>query len=219
MVHLPLFPLNTVLFPGMPLQLHIFEERYKLMINECIDTKTAFGVVLIESGQEAFAAPPQPHLIGCTAQITQVQKLPFGRMNILAIGRERFRIARVHQDKPYLSGEVEMLPFRDPDPRTSSSEGHRLIALVQKYVARLQEGGQIQIKPEQLPRDPAALGFLSAVILQIENTQKQKLLEIIDTSEFLKELVAVYRREVTLLDIMLQAASSSDSDEGAFSLN
>lgn len=219
MIHLPLFPLNTVLFPGMPLQLHIFEERYKLMINECIDTKTAFGVVLIESGQEAFAPPPQPYLIGCTAQITQVQKLPFGRMNILAIGRERFRIARVHQDKPYLSGDVEMLPFRDSDPRASSSESRRLIALVQRYVARLQEGGQMQIKPEQLPRDPAALGFLSAVILQIENTQKQKLLEIIDTREFLKEIVTVYRREVTLLDIMLQSASSSDSDEGAFSLN
>lgn len=219
MIHLPLFPLNTVLFPGMPLQLHIFEERYKLMINECIDSKTTFGVVLIESGQEALAPSPQPYLIGCTAQITQVQKLPFGRMNILAIGRERFRITRVHQDKPYLSGDVEMLPFQDPDPRASSSESRRLIALVQRYVARLQEGGQMQIKPEQLPRDPAALGFLSAVILQIENTQKQKLLEIIDTSEFLKELVTVYRREVTLLDIMLQSASSSDSDEGAFSLN
>lgn len=189
------------------------------MINECIDTRTAFGVVLIESGQEALAPPARPYLIGCTAQITQVQKLPFGRMNILAIGRERFRIAHIHQDKPYLSGDVEMLPFRDSDPKTSNSESRRLITLVQRYVDRLQEGGQIQIKPEQLPRDPAALGFLSAVILQIENTQKQKLLEIIDTCEFLKELVTVYRREVTLLDIMLQSASSSDSDEGAFSLN
>ena len=92
MLDLPLFPLNTVLFPGMPLSLHIFEDRYKRMIGECIDSGNPFGVVLIKRGQEANGPLAEPHEIGCTARIIEVEPLSEGRMNIVVLGQKRFRI-------------------------------------------------------------------------------------------------------------------------------
>ena len=87
---LALFPLNTVLFPGMPLPLHIFEERYKIMIGRCIDEDRPFGVVLIQSGTEV-GNPAVPHVVGTTALIAAVKRLEDGRMNLIAVGQERFR--------------------------------------------------------------------------------------------------------------------------------
>src|SRR3954466_6437378 len=94
MFELPLFPLNTVLFPGMPLNLHIFEERYKLMIGRCIEANQPFGAVLIKRGSEVsgLGKAAEPFSIGCTVQITQVQSLGAGRMNISVVGKERFQI-------------------------------------------------------------------------------------------------------------------------------
>ena len=87
MFELRLFPLNTVLFPKMPLPLHIFEERYKLMITECMEADEPFGVVLIEEGSKAFGPLAQPHAVGCTARVVQVESLEDGRMNIITIGQ------------------------------------------------------------------------------------------------------------------------------------
>lgn len=86
MYELPLFPLNTVLFPGTPIQLHIFEDRYLKMINRCIEEHKPFGVVLIEEGSEAFGPLAKPYRIGCTALIAKVEKLEDGRINITAVG-------------------------------------------------------------------------------------------------------------------------------------
>jgi uncharacterized protein len=111
MQELALFPLNTVLFPGMPLNLYIFEERYKLMMNQCIESRRPFGVVLIANNKHDTSPNAIPHSIGCTAQITQVQPLGDGKMNISAAGRERFRILSIHQEQPYLVAETQSYPF------------------------------------------------------------------------------------------------------------
>ena len=79
MFELPLFPLNTVLFPGMPLTLHIFEDRYKLMIGKCIQERQPFGVVLIRRGLEALGPVADTHSVGCMAFIRQVERLEQGR--------------------------------------------------------------------------------------------------------------------------------------------
>lgn len=105
---LRLFPLQTVLFPGMRLPLHIFEDRYKLMVRECIESDAPFGVVLIRSGAET-GAPATPHHVGTTARITQVEYIDDGRMNLLTIGEQRFRINRISTDRPYLVGDVEII--------------------------------------------------------------------------------------------------------------
>src|SRR5260370_10948037 len=113
---LPLFPLNTVLFPGMALPLHIFEPRYRLMIEECLNTGGAFGIVLISSGREV-GEPAVPHSVGTTAHISGVERLPDGRFNIEIIGQQRFHIVSLENDQAYLTGTIAEFPLAGADER------------------------------------------------------------------------------------------------------
>ncbi len=218
MMELPLFPLNTVLYPTMPLKLHIFEDRYKLMLNECIEAQKPFGVVLIEDGDEALGALAQPHLIGTTAYITQVQKLPFGRMNILAIGKDRFRVNSLHQDRPYLWGMVDLIPMIEDDT-TFLQQNHRLLRpLLLRYLSALSEVG-FQFDASQMPDEPLSLSYLAAIVLQAEANQKQDILESINTSHLMKKLVGFYKREVALLDVLMSPPQQEESNQSPFSTN
>ncbi len=105
---LALFPLNLVLFPGMRLPLHIFEERYKAMIGACIEGEEPFGVLLIKEGQES-GEPAEPVQVGTTARITQVNRLEDGRMNILTQGERRFELVELIQSRPHMVGLVRYL--------------------------------------------------------------------------------------------------------------
>ena len=106
---LPLFPLNTVLFPSLPLPLHIFEERYRLMIGSCIVTDNLFGVCLIKEGVEV-GGPAEPFEIGTVAKISEVQREQDGRMNLMTFGTQRFKLLEITQREPYLIGRVQLLP-------------------------------------------------------------------------------------------------------------
>ena len=99
-MEIPLFPLNTVLFPGAMLPLHIFEERYKLMVGRCIERGEPFGVVLIRSGLEV-GGPAQPHEVGTTVRITRVERLDDGRMNLITLGVQRFRVRELLHGEPW----------------------------------------------------------------------------------------------------------------------
>src|SRR5690606_23479022 len=125
MYELPLFPLNTVLFPGMPLRLHIFEERYKQMIGYCYTTGGPFGVTLIRQGQEV-GGYAEPFLVGCTALITEIDPLDDGRMNIVAVGHERFQIRSLKHDMPYLVGMVDNYPLVSSDSALLHASGRSL---------------------------------------------------------------------------------------------
>jgi Lon protease-like protein len=218
MIELPLFPLNTVLFPGMPLRLHIFEERYKTMINECIDADKPFGVVLIETGDEALGPVAEPHLIGTTAHIVRVERLPFGRLNILAIGRDRFRIQTLHHDKAYLSAIVDLIPLAHSNNADIHRAEQQLRPLLNRYLRALSEAG-FQIEDATLPEDALALAYLSAVILQTDSQHKQDILEALNTHNFMSKLVSLYKREVALLDVMLAPPASIEDNLSPFSLN
>jgi Lon protease-like protein len=115
MKELPLFPLNTVVFPGWPMPLNIFESRYKEMIEYCVAQKQPFGIVLIEEGSAEFDTAVRPHQVGCVVEITKVQQVEDGRLYILAVGQERFRIRKLKRDKPYLVGEVESMEFLEEE--------------------------------------------------------------------------------------------------------
>ena len=106
---LRLFPLNAVLFPGAALNLHIFEARYKQMINECLESGEGFGVALIADGAEAGDPNVTPHDVGSIAEIVDVQPLPFGRFYISTVGRARFRITEIVSREPYLTVSAELL--------------------------------------------------------------------------------------------------------------
>lgn len=106
-MEIPLFPLRTVLFPGMELPLQIFEERYKTMTRELIESKGVFGVLLIRQGQEA-GGPAIPFDIGTTAVIESYEELPAGRFRLTARGRRRFRLIQMLPPQPYPYGEIEL---------------------------------------------------------------------------------------------------------------
>jgi Lon protease-like protein len=106
---LPLFPLQVVLFPRTPLPLHIFEERYKQMVGEVLRAKSEFGVV--QAGEKGIVNT------GCTATIEKVLKeYPDGRMDLLTVGRRRFEIILLNDEKPYLRGAVEFFDDEPSDP-------------------------------------------------------------------------------------------------------
>ena len=103
---LPLFPLNTVLFPGNDMALQIFEPRYQRMLRDCMDGDRRFGVVLIRAGAEV-GGRALTHPVGTVARIMQVDEIGEGRFFVSAQGEQRFRLLTRHEDDPYPSGEVE----------------------------------------------------------------------------------------------------------------
>jgi Lon protease-like protein len=200
MFSIPLFPLNTVLFPGLPLRLNIFEPRYKQMIKRCLETGEKFGIVLIKRGREALGPLADPFLIGCTAQLVQVDPASDERYDITAIGRERFRILSLDRTTfPYLSGTVEMFPFSEQDQTTIQSAAQPLRVWVKRYFDALAEATNTQMDSRYIPNEPMGLAFLATYLLQIPPTEKQTILEMEHTVQLLDAVVALYRREVALI--------------------
>lgn len=201
MFELPLFPLHTVLFPGAPLRLHIFEERYKLMMQRVLESERPFGVVLIRQGDEAYSNLAEPYLIGCTSRIQQVEPLSDGRMNLVTRGDQVFRILRISSEKPYLVALVETVQYLD----AASGEAHYRTDLVREmmitYLQLLLKAGlrEVNVSGFQPPEDPLSTAYLAASILMIPPHEKQSLLEASSMSSLAKQLVRVYRREISIL--------------------
>ena len=203
MFDLPLFPLNTVLFPGMPLNLHIFEERYKRMIQACIESSAPFGVVLIKHGMESQGPLAEPHEIGCTARIIEIQPLKEGRMNIVALGQQRFRILALNHQENYLVGQVELYPLDESNRKYLKETSNRLYPWVKRYMDVLSQVSDTNLESDHLPTDPLALAYLAAVLLQVPPDQKQSLLSAQAAADFVREMYDLYRREVILLEAMM----------------
>lgn len=216
---LPLFPLNTVLFPGMPLQLHIFEDRYKLMIEYCLQENHSFGVVLIDAGQEALGPLAKPHQTGCLAQIAQVEKLDQGRLNISSFGTERFKILHILQESPYLTAEVEKFPLVTLESERTRQASDRLLPFLEQYLSLLAVVSDIELDFSQIPDNPVELAYISSYLVQTSNEQKQILLEMERTYELLDQLRVVYRREIALMRVMAADIDDSQADSISFSQN
>lgn len=214
---LPLFPLNTVLFPGMPLLLHIFEDRYKLMIQTCLEDKRPFGVVLIRKGQEALGPLAEPFSVGCTARIHRVQKLSRGRMQITTIGEKRFRIHSISHSMPYLVGEVEHFPLPDDHSDRILKAAVHLKPKIRQYMHLLNQIDDIDIDPYRLPDEPLILAYLGAGLLQMPAVKKQELLDTSSLDELLEVTNSVYLREITLMDAII--SQDSENSETRFSRN
>lgn len=210
MFTMPLFPLNVVLFPGMPLDLHIFEPRYREMMRECIEAGSPFGVVFIRQGVEALGPLATPYLIGCSARIASVEHLNDGRMNLVVVGDERFRIHSLDASRPYLRGEVENYPLENTRPLDVLRGTRDLHTRVLEYLRRLSVATKdgVDFSELQLPEDAQGLLYLSAGLLQIPLLEKQPLLETPDAVDLLERLLRLYRREI----LLLSPASAEDED-------
>ncbi len=175
-MELPLFPLNTVLFPGATLPLHIFEERYKLMIGACIEEHRPFGVLLIRKGHEVGDVA-EPFEVGTTAHIARVDELDEGRLNLICLGGQRFRTVRLVREDPYLTGEVEILETTatdDPKAKELSDDAGSLFAeYVRLYLAMSNQWA----RSIEMPGEPDSLADFIGSRLGVNPRTKQKLLE------------------------------------------
>ena len=183
---LPLFPLNVVLFPGMPLPLHIFEPRYRLMIERCLDADNVFGVAQIIEGQEGENGT-LPSAIGCAAEIIEVAPFADGRLNVQTLGTRRFEIMSLREQDDYLVGTCQWLedePGEDGLLRAST----RVRALLSRYFDSLSISTSLPAELGQLdvPQDPYSLSMFIAAIMTLPNNQKQTLLEMTSTNSRLE---------------------------------
>ncbi|MDE2780982.1 MAG: LON peptidase substrate-binding domain-containing protein [Chloroflexota bacterium] len=200
LTELPLFPLNLVLFPGMRLPLHIFEERYKAMIGDCIDRDAPFGVVLIREGPEV-GGPAEPFRIGTSARISQVQRLEEGRMNLLALGERRFDLVEIVQEVPHMVGRIAFKEeaMGELDSQVLSDVGQEYGVFLQ-HIATLAGSWNA---PVEVPESPLDLSFeaVSTLTGSIELPQgmRQDLLEVDTAGERLSRLLPLLKRANELI--------------------
>lgn len=194
----PLFPLNVVLFPQMPLKLHIFEERYKEMINRCLVEGDPFGIVLIREGA-ADQEKAQTRQVGCRARIAHVERLGDGRMNLLVMGEQRFRIVDTHEGFSYRTGLIVDVADGQADAATVVPLADEVQKLLREFVTQsLAIAGQ-RVESFDLPDEPEQLSFTTACLLPLDNDEKQALLEERDTAARLAAEKDVLLREVVKL--------------------
>ena len=203
-MEMPLFTLNVVLFPGMALPLHIFEPRYREMINRCLDENLAFGVVLIKEGSEV-GGDAQPHRVGTAARIVQVDRQPDGRMNIQVVGTRRFLIETLSRDRPYLTGRVRRFPVTDGDTKLAMERAHQVRPKIMRYVELLTKATGVQLKLDRLPEDATSLAFLTAITLQAPPEDKHRLLALPGVPQLLELGNYFLGRELQLLEHMISS--------------
>lgn len=195
---LPIFPLPVVLFPGMPMPLHIFEERYRKMLADIHAGNNLFGLSYFDAGSSDKDMPPAGH-IGCVAEVTETQALPDGRSNILTVGVVRYEAeGYVERGDPYL---VVRPNYFEDEPEDESALGakSREVATMFMRVANSirvmnDERGNL---PDISDTDPQKLSFLVAAAMEIEIETKQELLELRSTSERLHHLHDLLARVVS----------------------
>jgi uncharacterized protein len=215
-VTLPIFPLNSVLFPHVPIALHIFEERYREMVRDLPATDNRFCVALISEGVEV-GGEAVPHQIGCVAEVVHLKRLEDGRYYLVALGEERVRILSTDREsKPYLLGSVAAYPDTgtDVDPRLVDEAAD----LFTQYVNCLLDLVGESHEELSLPAEAAALSFIVASALQAPSEVKQQLLELQDGGQRLDAEIQIMQAELPLLHVML-VGPKPGAQAGPFSAN
>jgi Lon protease-like protein len=195
---LPLFPLGTVLVPGLVMPLHIFEPRYRVLIQALMDLPDGaprlFGVVSTKVGQSAETLADM-YDVGCTAQLREVTPYQDGRFDIVAVGQTRFRLTGLDDlaGTPYLTGLVDFLG--EPDGETDLSDVAELVAL--RFAAYRD---RLRVEQSGVPTDPRVLSYLVAAAAVLELPERQALLAARTTAERLQAELVLLRREIGLVD-------------------
>jgi Lon protease-like protein len=213
---LPLFPLGSVLYPGLVLPLHVFEERYRRLMADLTAQPEPhrFGVVAIRDGREVaptgadasspalagLGPDPQRALfeMGCVAEIAQLKPHPDGRFELLATGTTRFRIHSIDATGPYLTAEVETVEEQTgPEASVLAAGVERVFRAYQKRLAGAQESSVSGT--QELPDDPNILSYLVAAASVLDTHDKQQLLAAETASDRLRTELRLLRREAAVL--------------------
>ncbi|MFG2677951.1 LON peptidase substrate-binding domain-containing protein [Streptomyces sp. NPDC048392] len=243
-VRLPLFPLNSVLFPGLVLPLNIFEERYRAMMRELLKTPEdgprRFAVVAIRDGHEvAQSAPglPDPtatpergpaagfgtdpakafHKVGCIADAATIRERADGTFEVLATGTNRVRLASVEASGPFLTAELEPLPEEPGDEAGALAEG--VLRSFRQYQKRLAGARERSLATgADLPDEPGVVSYLVAAAMMLDTPTKQRLLQAPDTASRLRDELKLLRSETSIIRT-LPSLPASELTRGPTSLN
>ncbi|MGI5227412.1 LON peptidase substrate-binding domain-containing protein [Actinoallomurus sp. CA-142502] len=198
---LPIFPLGAVLFPGLVLPLHVFEERYRLLMSDLLsgEEPRRFGVVSIELGHEVGpGAARRLAPVGCTAEVRDVREHEDGRYDVVATGGSRFRVEDVDDSLAYLRAEVTLLPEEDgPGAQDAVAP---VTGQFRRYCDRLVSHGAEVADLDDLPADPGSLSYLVAASLVLDRSDKQRLLQADHAAARLRLEYELLRRENLLLE-------------------
>ncbi|MQY16765.1 hypothetical protein SRB5_69680 [Streptomyces sp. RB5] len=225
---LPLFPLNTVLFPGLVLPLNVFEERYRALMRDLLEQQgpddpapRRFGVVAIRDGREvAHSEPglpdptavvakgpaagfgPDPvkafHTVGCTADAATIREREDGGFEVLATGTQRFELLSVDASGPYLVGEVSLLEERDGVGADVLAGA--VLRAFRTYQKRLAAARERSLTAgQELPSEPSVLSYLVAAATVVDTTAKQRLLQLPDTASRLASELKMLRAESAVI--------------------
>ncbi len=194
---IPIFPLSLVQFPNAITPLHIFEPRYRKMLKDVMEADKTFGIIFRNDEVMLESELLPPGSIGCSVEVAVMQELDDGRSNILCVGVSRFRLLNYVEGEPYARAEVEF--FEDEptfdDLSEESERARRLFARLLHISRRLkgEQEDEVENSPD-LPDDPQAVSYIVSAYLDIENNQKQDLLELTDTGERLAEVNGIIER-------------------------
>lgn len=206
---IPLFPLNTVLFPGMVLPLHIFEERYKQLINLCLKEHQPFGVVLIKEGREVGGSP-LPFDVGTMAAIKSANVLEDEKLDIVAVGLNRFKIEKLVTTKAYLSAEVSEFPIQEGSQETAAALARLVRPRFLEYVELLDKAANLKLKMNEVPEEPETVAALVAIAMQIELRDKQRIIEMEKVEDMLKVEFTFLAREHMILNFVMDTKDEAD---------
>lgn len=199
---LPLFPLGTVLLPGAPLPLHVFEERYRALVQDLLDIPEdqprEFGVVCIRSGRETGPGVPEMYGTGTAATVRRVEEHDDGRFDLVTVGTRRFRLVGVETGaRPYLVGTVEWLP--PEEDQTPPGLVQAVADALRAYADVLSATGAAEVRLPVLPDDPRTLAWLVADAVLLPTAERQQLLELPGAADRLRKEGRLLRRELALL--------------------
>ncbi|HEY5879802.1 MAG TPA: LON peptidase substrate-binding domain-containing protein [Nakamurella sp.] len=222
-ITLPLFPLGTVLFPGGRLPLHVFELRYRRLVQDLIrqaDEAPEFGVVAIRTGREVGAHGVQNlYQVGCTAELVGVVPHADGRFDIMTRGVRRFAIRRVHPPVADRTdqADVEFLPESpSPDDAALVASTSRLFHRYRRVM--LQAQGRRSDSPFTLPDEPVDCSYLIAEVMALELADRQRLLEAPSVGDRLNLAAEFLRREIALIG-QLSSRAGEELSRGTYSPN
>ena len=199
---LPLFPLGTVLYPGLLLPLNIFEERYRELVRDLLagPEPRRFGVIAIRKGRETGVDGISAlYQIGCVATVREVAEQDDGRYHLVTVGTQRFRLASLDKSRPYLQGEVDLLEEEVGDEAAAGLAVHAVQRGFHGYVEALASRESVEVTVPELPDEPLLLSYLVAASMILDLSVRQDLLAEPDAERRLGAERTLLARETTML--------------------
>jgi Lon protease-like protein len=199
---MPLFPLGTVLYPGLLLPLHIFEDRYRQLVRELLDgpEPRRFGVIAIRKGRETGVDGISAlYEIGCTATLREVVQHDDGRFDVVTVGGQRFRLLGLDHSRPYLRGEIELLAEEAGDEAAAALAVQAVQRAFRDYLDALATHGAARVEVPDLPDEPVLLSYLVAASMIVDLNDRQVLLAERDAGRRLVAERALLARETNML--------------------